>query len=155
MDTCFRYRKRVYCSAQFIQELAEQFLSNSYMPYGKHKFLECIKNLLFHSSIELVLDITKEEFKKRAKQYENSVKKGKRDNTYKVFYDIKTRSKDYSNITLFCSDSNDSVPFIDITDGSLDEESLNSIFLSNADEDICETIMQKYGVLAICPDNVA
>lgn len=154
MDNYFRYRKRVYCSAQFIQELAEHFYAHTYRSYEEHKFLKCILNLIFHSSIQLVLDITKEELKRRAKLFENSVKKGKQNNAYKIFYDIRYKSKDYSNITLFCSDSNVSVPYIDIVQKKIDEESLNAIFLTNAGRDVCESVMQKYGVLAICRENM-
>ena len=55
---------------------------------------------------------------------------------------------------MFCSDTNEAIPFVDLASDKLENETLNAIFLTCNCVDICEHIMKKFGVLAICPENI-
>lgn len=91
MNEYVDFRRRVYCSAQFIQYLEEKLRYYKYEPddndmsYKTLKVLQCVNNLVFHSAIQLVLDIPYEEFKCRVKKYKKSVMRGEPDYINKVF----------------------------------------------------------------------
>ena len=106
-----KYRKRVYCSLQFLEELAELLYDTSYNILSNNELMRYVSilRLLLSSKIVLVINVSSKEYKEIKNRYKNAVKKGRALTSFeKLICDIENR-RNTQSLTLLCSDTKNEV----------------------------------------------
>lgn len=145
------YRKTVFCEVQFLKECLSQvnIVEYDYVGLQKLRFWKSIEKLLLSSDIKLFLDISDEVYDSEIKNIEKQKRKAakKNENTQlgeyeELLWKLNCQQIE-SNIHLKCL--GESYVIIDLSE-NVGNLSLNAIYLTCKDADMCEKISCTYGI---------
>lgn len=153
------YRKTVYCEVEFLKESLSQIdkNSNDEIALQKRRLWNSIVNLLLSPYINLVLDISSDDFISEIENIEKKKIKAARKNESTQLGDFEellwmlNYKQEESSLHITCN-SKDYTP-ID-TLNNAEHSNMNAIYLTCKDANICEDISRRYGISVLSSKNL-
>lgn len=152
-------RKDIYCELSFLLTCVSKLEGNSPSNFESHDEYEmwnAIYHTLYSSSIRLHLDLERDSFDKEINDIDKERKKAARKGRdyvmslrEQVLWDIDLRQRN-QELHLILSEPN---PLTDCFHLGLCRH-YNGIYFTSADKDTCQKVMDEYGLLVLCPDNI-
>lgn len=154
-----KYRKRIYCEMQFLEECISRLNCSQ---FGLENLCELqlwknILNLILGNYVKLHLNISKERFLeltdnaiKNSRGSKNKESSGNIKSIEDLYIEIDNRRQGSGTLHLKCDQYETLATF----DFNSDNTAANSIFFTCEDDEVCNEITEKYGVLVISPKNI-
>ena len=143
------YRKTVFCEIQFLKECLSEIDMDDKTNILKRRLWNSVENLLLSPYVNLVLDISCDDFVSEIKNIEKKKIKAARKNGNTQLGDFEellwelNYKQEESSIHIKCNDKN----FISIDAlNNAEHPNMNAIYLTCKDANICEDISRKYGI---------
>ena len=143
------YRKTVYCEIQFLKECLSQINMSDTPNMIKRRLWNSIENLLQSPYINLVLDISSDDFISEIKDIEKKKIKAARKNENTQLGDFEellwklNYKQEESSLHIKCYGKD----YISIdAQNNAERLNMNAIYLTCKETDICEDISHKYGI---------
>ncbi|MEE0997267.1 MAG: MIT C-terminal domain-containing protein [Paludibacteraceae bacterium] len=154
-----RYRKRIYCETQFLEECISKLNCSqfSFEDFHEMQLWKNIIDLIFSCYVKVHLNISVDEFESKVKsatekRRSSGCKKApdKIESLDDLYIEIDYKQQGDSTLHLKCS------PYQSLNELNFesDDAVANSIIFTCEDDETCNEITEKYGVLVISPNNI-